>query len=157
MKVSELTGHPENSKIYQETDLTDLQNSLSLYGQLEPIVITKNKKIISGHRRFAAIKSLEWDECDIRYIETDNEMSDVRHSNPRSLVYSYLELTACNANKNQGLLSVRPGTTSDFLLPLSNHLEANTFRLFNTPLCYLKQLTTQLAASDSGLSPFIVS
>ena len=58
MKVSELTGHPENSKIYQDTDLTDLKNSLSIYGQLEPIVITKSKRIISGHRRFAAIKSL---------------------------------------------------------------------------------------------------
>ena len=84
MKVSELTEHPENSKIYQDTDLSDLQNSLSLYGQLEPIVITKNKKIISGHRRFAAIKSLEWDECDIRYIETDNEIiSLIEHNRHR--------------------------------------------------------------------------
>ena len=56
MKVSELTGHPENSKIYQDTDLTDLQNSLSLYGQLEPIVITKNKKIIMGTTKFTNSK-----------------------------------------------------------------------------------------------------
>ena len=84
MKVSELTGHPENSKIYQDTDLTDLKNSLSIYGQLEPIVITKSKRIISGHRRFAAIKSLEWDECDIRYIETDNEIiSLIEHNRHR--------------------------------------------------------------------------
>ena len=84
MKVVELTGHPENSKIYQDTDLTDLKNSLSIYGQLEPIVITKSKRIISGHRRFAAIKSLEWDECDIRYIETDNEIiSLIEHNRHR--------------------------------------------------------------------------
>ena len=55
MKLTELTEHPENSKIYQDTDLTDLKNSLSTYGQLEPIVITRMHRIISGHRRFAAI------------------------------------------------------------------------------------------------------
>ena len=81
MKISELTEHPENSKIYQDTDLTDLKNSLSTYGQLEPIVITRMHRIISGHRRFAAIKTLGWDECEIRYIDTDNELIAVVEHN----------------------------------------------------------------------------
>ena len=47
MKIAELTSHPDNNRIYQPTDLTDLKNSLESFGQLEPVAITKDKKIIS--------------------------------------------------------------------------------------------------------------
>ena len=52
MKLNKLTAHPDNNKIYSPTDLDDLEKSLSEFGQLEPIAITKKNKIISGHRRF---------------------------------------------------------------------------------------------------------
>ena len=74
MKLEELTSHPDNNRIYSPTDLNDLEKSLSSHGQLEPIAITKSKRIISGHRRFSAMRNLGWDECEIRYIEPDNEI-----------------------------------------------------------------------------------
>ena len=58
MKIKDLIEHPENSSIYDVTDLDDLVNSLSRYGQLEPIVVTKSNRILSGHRRLAAMKVL---------------------------------------------------------------------------------------------------
>jgi hypothetical protein len=74
LKLADLSGHPDNNNIYDATDLTDLEQSLSAHGQLEPIAITKDKRIISGHRRFAAMQSLDWTECEVRIVEPDNEI-----------------------------------------------------------------------------------
>ena len=84
MDVKDLNPHPENHRIYSVQDLSELENSLLSYGQLEPIVITKNKTIISGHRRFAAMSNLGWTQVDVRYIETDNELiSLIEHNRHR--------------------------------------------------------------------------
>lgn len=74
MKLTELTQHPENNKIYDLTDLTDLKSSLSVNGQLEPIAITKENKILSGHRRFASMSALGWTDCEVRFVEPENEL-----------------------------------------------------------------------------------
>ena len=43
-----LKSHPDNNRIYQPTDLNDLKKSLSSFGHLEPLAITKDNLIISG-------------------------------------------------------------------------------------------------------------
>lgn len=85
MQLSKLSSHPDNEKIYTLTDLTDLENSLSTNGQLEPIVITKKNRIISGHRRFMSMQNLGWEECEVRIVEPDNELiSLIEHNRHRS-------------------------------------------------------------------------
>ena len=74
MRLEELKSHPDNNRIYQPTDMNDLKNSLASFGQLEPIAITKDNRIISGHRRFAAMEELGWSECEVRIVEPDNEI-----------------------------------------------------------------------------------
>jgi len=74
LKLTELKQHPENNNIYDATDLTDLKTSLSVNGQLEPISITKDKKILSGHRRFASMVALGWTDCEVRFVEPENEL-----------------------------------------------------------------------------------
>ena len=74
MKLEELQSHPDNNRIYSPTDLTDLENSLNSYGQLEPIAITQSKRIISGHRRYTAMFNLGWEECEVRVINPENEI-----------------------------------------------------------------------------------
>ena len=81
MKLIDLTIHLENNKIYSPSDLTELENSLSSFGQLEPLAITKDKKIISGHRRFNAMQNLGWEECDIRFVTPENELIALVESN----------------------------------------------------------------------------
>ena len=84
MRLSEWTVHSENERIYSPTDLEELENSLSSYGQMEPIAVTSNNKIISGHRRFAAMMNLGWDDCEVRVIEPDNEIiSLIEHNRHR--------------------------------------------------------------------------
>jgi ParB-like chromosome segregation protein Spo0J len=58
-QLTELAEHPDNNQIYSSTDLEELKNSLLIHGQLEPLVINKDKVIISGHRRFNAMQELK--------------------------------------------------------------------------------------------------
>ena len=84
MKLSDLTSHQENHRIYQPTDLTDLKNSLSSFGQMEPLAVTTDNRIISGHRRMVAMQELEWTDCDVRIVEPENEIiSLIEHNRHR--------------------------------------------------------------------------
>lgn len=55
--ISKLTENEQND-IYQINDLEKFEESIKINGQLEPITITKDYKIISGHRRYIALKNL---------------------------------------------------------------------------------------------------
>jgi hypothetical protein len=48
MLLELLESHPDNNRTYLLTDLNDLKKSLSSFGQLEPLAITKDNLIISG-------------------------------------------------------------------------------------------------------------
>ena len=64
---------PINSEIYRDSDVGDLVNSIGDVGLLQPIVVTPDNTILSGHRRFKAIQSLGWTEveCEVKDIPDD--------------------------------------------------------------------------------------
>ena len=68
MELTKLIAHPDNTRIYTPQDLGDLEQSLESHGLLEPIAITKDNIVISGHRRLAAMKNLGWLECEVRFV-----------------------------------------------------------------------------------------
>ena len=74
MKLLNLKEHPENKHIYESCCVEDLKTSLNIHGQMEPIAITKNGVIISGHRRFKAMSALGWLDCDVRIVTPENEL-----------------------------------------------------------------------------------
>ena len=73
--LDKLTPNPLNEKIYSfnSTAHTELVKSIELNGLLEPICITgKQNTIVSGHRRYLAVKDLGWEDTDCRLIDVDN-------------------------------------------------------------------------------------
>lgn len=62
MKVSitTLKHHPLNKHIYGLNDIQDLSQNIKEVGLLQPLVVDQNNQIISGNRRFEAIKKLKW-------------------------------------------------------------------------------------------------
>lgn len=62
---------PVNSHIYRETDVLYLVNSISELELLQPLFIASDRTIISGHRRFSAIRPLGWEEvlCKIKRFQ----------------------------------------------------------------------------------------
>lgn len=83
--LSQLKPNQINATIYDDTDLTDLVNSLDANGQLEPIIINKKNEIISGHRRYYSMVQLGWDEGEVRIAEYDNEtIALIEHNRHRT-------------------------------------------------------------------------
>ena len=73
-KLSLISANKINDDIYSHTDLSDLVLSLQTNGQLESIVLNKDNVILSGHRRYYSMKQLDWKECDVRYIDVENDV-----------------------------------------------------------------------------------
>lgn len=75
--VSDLEPHPKNTDIYGEEDLEDsFVNSVREKGVLEPLVITRENRIISGHRRHKAAKRVGVETVPVRYSEFDDELAE---------------------------------------------------------------------------------
>ena len=68
---------PINSEIYRDSDVGDLVNSIGEVGLLQPIVVTPDNTIISGHRRFKSIQSLGWTEVECEVKDIPNDEIDV--------------------------------------------------------------------------------
>lgn len=75
MKVSieQIDHHPLNKEIYDLSSIDDLVNSISFVGLLQPLTINQKNLIISGNRRFEAIKRLGWEEVEVNKIQTKEE------------------------------------------------------------------------------------
>ena len=77
VKTKDLQHHPKNSDIYDLSNIEDLVNSIREVGLLQPIIINKKNQILSGHRRFEAIKILGWDEVQVEVKDIKEKESDL--------------------------------------------------------------------------------
>lgn len=74
LSPDELKLHPINAKIYGPIDVSDLLESIKKFGILRSLIITKEKTIIDGHRRWTAAKQLglRTVPCEIREFEDED-------------------------------------------------------------------------------------
>lgn len=77
MKVNELIPHPENNYYFDDMvgdKWTDFLESIKDRGVIEPIIITDENVIVSGHQRVRACKEVGVEEimCDIRHYDTQS-------------------------------------------------------------------------------------
>ena len=61
-RVSSLKPSPENTQLYRpvddDPDIGKLADSIKKHGLCEPLIITMDKFIVSGHRRHAALQRI---------------------------------------------------------------------------------------------------
>lgn len=92
-QLAELKPHPRNKVIYgeKENDETfeDLVGLIREHGLRTKIIVNEDGLIISGHRRYNALKELGYTEieCEVRHY--DNEMEELR------------DLVVCNSGRRQ--------------------------------------------------------
>ncbi len=71
MNISDIIEDPIHATIYTRNDIADIVDSYrALNKQLEPLIVGRNKRLMSGSRRLAAAKAIGWTEVDV-IIETD--------------------------------------------------------------------------------------
>lgn len=89
MKVSELVPHPRNTEFFD--DMTggkwnDFIKSVKTSGVIEPIIVTQDKVVVSGHQRLRACKSLGIKEVAVEmrnYDSDDAVIKDLIETNIR--------------------------------------------------------------------------
>jgi phage N-6-adenine-methyltransferase len=76
--VTELEPHPKNTEIYGDTDELEqtFVESIREKGVLEPLVITEEKQVISGHRRLKAARKVDIDTVPVRVSDFDNDLAE---------------------------------------------------------------------------------
>ncbi|MBN2130212.1 MAG: ParB N-terminal domain-containing protein [Sedimentisphaerales bacterium] len=77
-RVDRLYPAPENEELYRKVVHTDpdimrLIDSIDENGLLEPLIVTEDGCILSGHRRYAAIRRLGWEEVIVRVVPINRE------------------------------------------------------------------------------------
>jgi len=67
MKVSvkSLKHHPLNSSIYSLSGIEDLMTSIQDVGLLQPLTIDQHNQVVSGNRRFEAVRKLKWEKVEV--------------------------------------------------------------------------------------------
>ena len=63
--LEQLSHHPLNQEIYKLSAIDDLVSSISEKGLLQKLIINQKFQVISGNRRFAAVKELGWKEVEV--------------------------------------------------------------------------------------------
>ena len=63
-KISDLTPHKDNPRIFTEKGMKDLDKSIIKIGMAQPINITIDGIILSGHARIEALKGQGVEEVD---------------------------------------------------------------------------------------------
>lgn len=107
VKVSQLRHHPLNEKIYSLSGIESLIDSIKQVGLLEPPTCDQFGQIVSGNRRFEAIKRLGWDEIEVNQIKVKkgDEILTLIHFNrqriksTQELLNEYFELEAYHRKK----------------------------------------------------------
>ena len=60
-------------------DITGLAESMKNFGQMSPILITKNNVLVAGGRRLEAAKSLGWRTINASVTEIPNELTKLEY------------------------------------------------------------------------------
>lgn len=74
MKISEITISERDRKVFDEKSLDELAHSLATTGQIQPVVVDENGRLVCGHRRILAAKLNGWDEIEAKTVEELDEL-----------------------------------------------------------------------------------
>ena len=69
-----LRTHQLNIDIYCDQPSAELMASVLAHGVIEPILITENNRIVSGHRRVAAAANVGLEEVPVRVVESTDPL-----------------------------------------------------------------------------------
>ena len=95
VKLSQIKVSPISDQKYTTREIEDLVESMEMNELLEPIVVTQDKFIISGHRRYVVAKFLGWEEIDVI----------IRHVDPINIEYTDIPSNLHNRNKSAEVLN----------------------------------------------------
>lgn len=64
-KIEDLKPHPDNARIFTEKGMKDLKNSINSIGMAQPINITPDGTVLSGHARLMVLQDKGVKDVDV--------------------------------------------------------------------------------------------
>ena len=94
MDMDKINPNPLNKQIYgyNPVEHKELKKSIELCGLLEPLTITKDNLLVSGHRRYKVLQEIGYDVVDCRLSDYENlnialvELNRYRKKSPSELL-----------------------------------------------------------------------
>lgn len=105
--IEKIKHHPLNEKIYSLSGIDSLMESINQVGLLETPTVDQYFQVVSGNRRFEAVKRLGWTEIDVHQIKVKKgqEVLTLIHFNrqriktTQELLNEYFELESYHKTK----------------------------------------------------------
>jgi len=74
MDIEKINPNPLNKEIYgyNKKEHEELKKSIEICGLLDPLTITRDNLLLSGHRRLEAVKEIGWTDVDCRLTDVEN-------------------------------------------------------------------------------------
>lgn len=70
VSIDVLTPDPNNARVHGERNMEAIKHSLTLYGQVKPIVVNRDTNIVlAGNGTLQAAKELGWDTIAVSYVD----------------------------------------------------------------------------------------
>ena len=70
MKLSELKKPERNIRIHTETQLKEFERSVTMFGQIRPIIIDETNTILAGNGLYDTLIRLGWEDAEV-YLYDD--------------------------------------------------------------------------------------
>ena len=94
MDLDKINPNPLNEQIYRYNPVEhkELKKSIELCGLLEPLTITRDNLLVSGHRRYKVLQEIGYDVVDCRLSDYENlnialvELNRYRKKSPSELL-----------------------------------------------------------------------
>ena len=164
--LSSLKPHPLNNKIYSNGNTEDLEVSIQENGLLDPIIISKDNTIISGHRRWNACKNIGLENVNVRVENFQDEtialveLNRYRQKTATELLNEvfllekeYSKKVKRGRPKNGDQLVTFKGKTRGRIAKLTGVSEGSISRLkYGSPLCFL--MISLITQGENTMSRF---
>lgn len=69
VRLADLVQYEGNAKLHPKEQVERIAESIRSFGYNDPIAIDENNVIIEGHGRYAALRSMGWDEVEVIRLE----------------------------------------------------------------------------------------
>lgn len=132
MKLADLVKPEKNVRIHTEQQLKEFQRSISMFGQIRPIVIDENNTILAGNGLYDTLIAMGKDTADVYRYEhlTENQKKKLMIADNKifSLGIENLDTLNCFLEDLQGDLDI-PGFDEEILKQMVSDAEDVTDKI----------------------------
>lgn len=110
-KVSELQHPEKNVRIHTEKQITELQKSIKMFGQIRPVIVDENNVILAGNGLVRALREMGEESVDIL------PMKNLSENDKKKLMIADNRIYTLGYDDNEAIFEILKTLDGDFDVP----------------------------------------